>query len=75
MLLFFVFDIILFLINVYVVKGYKIFDINKIEIIFFVFDVWCKNKLVLMMFLIKIVNDLILVKCSWFNVFVIIVCI
>lgn len=75
MLLFFVFDIILFLINVYVVKVFKIFDINKIEIIFFVFNVWCKNKLVLMKFLIKIVNDLILVKCSWFNVFVIIVCI
>lgn len=67
MLLFFALDIILFLINVHVVKGHKISDINKTETTLFAPDAWCKNKLALTKLLIKTVNDSILVKRSWYN--------
>lgn len=64
MLLFFALDIILFLINVHVVKVRKISDINKTETTVFAPKAWCKNKLALTMLLIKTVNDSILVKRS-----------
>lgn len=67
MLLFFALDIILFLINVHVVKVRKISDINKTETTLFAPDAWCKNKLALTKLLIKTVNDSILVKRSWSN--------
>lgn len=67
MLLFFALDIILFLINVHVVKVLKISDINKTETTLFAPNAWCKNKLALTMLLIKTVNDSILVKRSWSN--------
>lgn len=67
MLLFFALDIILFLINVHVVKVRKISDIYKTETTLFAPNAWCKNKLALTMLLIKTVNDSILVKRSWSN--------